>query len=288
MTTELTLIKDSSLTEWTSEMVQVLKNTVCKGATDDELQIFKHVCRRTGLDPFIKQIHAVKRPDRERGMVMTIQTGIDGFRLIADRTGRYVPGKEPTYIHDAEGKLISATAYVKKQSGDGTWHEVAATAYWNEYVQTTKDGRVNSFWTRMPHGQLAKCAEALVLRKCFPADLSGLYTHEEMGQADNSTIVVKAERMKTEEDPQEAEKIINKFISEYPEDLKPHMIRFIIVCAEHKKTAVKELLSRYENGEFFYEEFSRWNTRRLQAQQAKELALKRAQAVETETTVEAA
>src|ERR1700742_2404386 len=107
---------ESGLSE---EKITLLKNTVAKGATNDELQLFLHICNKTGLDPFVKQIWAIKR-----GNAMTFQTSIDGLRLTADRTKRYSPGREPIFEKDAQGKLVSATAFVKKQTSDGTWHEV--------------------------------------------------------------------------------------------------------------------------------------------------------------------
>lgn len=164
----------------------LLKRTICNGATDDEFQLFVHACKRTGLDPFMKQVYAVKRWDNNlKRETMTIQTGIDGYRLIAERTGRYAPGKEPSYTYDSNGTLESATAYVKKMTKDGTWHEVAATAFFDEYCQRNKDSKPIAMWQKMARNQLAKCAESLALRKAFPAEMSGLYTTDEMEQAES-------------------------------------------------------------------------------------------------------
>lgn len=168
----------SAPTIFTDEQIQTIKNIYCKGATDDEFKVYLYTCQRTGLDPFAKQIYYIKR-----GNQMTIQTSIDGYRLVADRTGKYAPGQEPTYVHDAHGKLLSATAYIKKLTKDGTWHIVPATAHFDEYVQVF-NGKPTGLWLKMPRTMLAKCAEALAIRKAFPAELSGVYTKEEMDQAD--------------------------------------------------------------------------------------------------------
>ena len=173
-----------------NKKLDLLKSTICKGSSDEEFELFLHACQRTGLDPFMRQIYAVKRWDSvSRRETMTIQTGIDGYRLIAERTGKYSPGREPTYQYDEKGQIISSTAYVKKQTSDGTWHEVAATAFFNEYCQRTKEGKPTRFWMQLGHAMIAKCAEALALRKAFPGDLSGIYTKEEMQQADTVEVI---------------------------------------------------------------------------------------------------
>jgi len=175
--------------------IELLKRTVCKGASDDELEMFLYQCARTGLDPFSKQIYSIPR-----GKERTIQTAIDGFRVVADRTGNYAPGKETVYAYDKEGRILSATAYVMKRNNDGTWHEVSATAFYEEY----KPKYESAFWKNMPRVMLAKCAESQALRRAFPADLSGLVTKEEMDQADKiekeEALARKEELKKQEED----------------------------------------------------------------------------------------
>ena len=188
MSTELTLAP--SLVQFTPEQVQLMKRTICKprdrDATNDELALFVGQCKRTGLDPFAKQIYAIFRYDRRAGReVMTIQTAIDGFRLIAERTGQYL-GKAGTWWCAADRKWqevwigserpVAAKVIVRKVV-QGHVAEVPAVAHWSEYVSD------QGLWKNMPANQLAKCAEALALRQAFPNDLSGLYTSEEMGQA---------------------------------------------------------------------------------------------------------
>lgn len=180
--TALTKIEKFQLTNshFSEEQINLIKNSICKGASNEELQFFIYACQRTGLDPFAKQIYSVPR-----GGQRTIQTSVDGFRLIADRSGKYAPGKEPTFEYDKNGSLLSATSYVKKQTRDGTWHEISANAHFDEYNANTP------LWKKMPRAMLAKCAECLSLRKAFPAEMSGIYGQEEMDQADKENPNVK-------------------------------------------------------------------------------------------------
>lgn len=171
------------------EQIDLIKSMLCPTITDDELKLFAHTCKRTGLDPLLKQIYPVKRWNSAQGKeVMTIQTAIDGYRLIAERSGKYSPGRDAEYGYDDNGNLKWARAFIKKMTPDGTWHEISATAFWDEYVQTTKQGTPTQFWKSKAHLMLSKCAESLALRKAFPAELSGLRTDDEMKQADNPQV----------------------------------------------------------------------------------------------------
>lgn len=172
--------------ELSREKIELIKQTVAKGATDLELELFFHACKRTGLDPLMKQIYAIKRwNSQERRETLAFQTGIDGYRLIAERTGCYAGSSDAEY---EEGMSVGAPPILARVTVtklvNGTPCQFTASARWNEYVQKNKEGQPTSMWQKMPYLMLAKCAESLALRKAFPAELSGLYTHEEMQQAD--------------------------------------------------------------------------------------------------------
>jgi phage recombination protein Bet len=182
-------------TSWTPEQQAVLQQSgISDEVTAAELSGFLHLCQRTQLDPFSRQIYLIGRKDKRAGRtVFTPQTGIDGYRVIAHRVvaeSRENFGYEDTLWCDSDGNwrdvwLANEPPAAVKVTVVRNGHRFPAIALYREYVQTGWENKPVGLWGKMPAGQLAKCAEALALRKAFPHDLAGVYTAEEMAQADN-------------------------------------------------------------------------------------------------------
>lgn len=183
-------------TWWTEAQTLVLKQAgIDDDVTEAELTGFLHLSQRTGLDPFSRQIYLIGRWDaRAQRKVFTPQTAIDGYRVVRDRVIERTNGTlsyddflwcgpdgawQDVWLDDTVPP-VAAKVTVYRNGG-----RFSAVAKYTEYVQTKKGGDATGMWVKMPASQLAKCAEALALRKAFPHDLAGVYTAEEMAQADN-------------------------------------------------------------------------------------------------------
>ena len=167
----------SSLALWTPEQTQLISTTIAPGCSNDELRLFAYACQRTGLDPFSRQIYAIKR-----GGKLTIQVSIDGLRSIAERTGQldgsmsYWCGDDGVWTDvwlSSKPPAAAKTVIHRK----GCAHSFSATARFADF------NAGQGLWSKMPSVMIAKCSEAQALRRAFPAYLSGVYSTDEMEQA---------------------------------------------------------------------------------------------------------
>lgn len=189
-----------TIPDFNSEDVALIKDTICKGATDNELRLFLNQCRATGLNPLARQIYSVERKEK-RGdnwvTVRSIQVSIDGFRLIAERSNKYAGQTEPLWCGEdgawkdvwlsKEPPVAAKIGVLRNDFKEPCW----GVARFEAYAQKNKEGKPTSMWAKMGDVMIAKCAEALALRKAFPQELSGLYTADEMEQAANQEIDLK-------------------------------------------------------------------------------------------------
>ena len=178
MSTSLAITEDQSY--WSAQQLSALKQLGLAQADAGDLAFFFHQAQRTGLDPFARQIYMINR-----GGKYGIQTSIDGFRIIAQRSGEYAGQTAPYWCGDdgvwKDVWLLNTPPSAAKIGvyRVGFPEPLWAVARWDSYAVLN-----NPIWKKMPDVMLAKCAESLALRKAFPNDLSGLYTDEEMSQAE--------------------------------------------------------------------------------------------------------
>lgn len=175
------LAKVDLSTRFNEEQRRLILDTCCGGASENDARALLAIAEARGLNPILGECYFVERKGK-----WAVQASIDSLRIKAEQTGLYAGQDEPEYEYNKEGLVTLSRVRVWRRD----WTRPAVgVARWDEYVQTTSSGQPSKFWAQMPHNQLSKCAEALALRKAFPAVLGKLYVAEEMEQADNVTPV---------------------------------------------------------------------------------------------------
>ena len=138
---------------YSKDQIELIKKQIAPDATPDELKLFLYQAQRTGLDALSRQIYCIHRNVKQGngwGKKMTIQTSIDGFRVIAERSGNYGGQSEPQFT-EQDGKLLSCKVSVFRFHNEVRYEAAVGVAYWAEYCQTTQDGKPMGLWAKMPH-----------------------------------------------------------------------------------------------------------------------------------------
>lgn len=183
---------------WNQERINLLKNTVCpKGISNDEFALFLEQCKRSGLDPLLKEAFCVARRqnigDRDRPNWVTkheFQPSEAGMLARAERFPDYegiqaaeVYGKDPISIDYGSG-LVEHKVNPAQRSGGlvGAWARVQrrgklAVVVW---VDLGAVEQKTPLWTKMPATMVRKCARVAALRTAYPEAFGGLYVREEM------------------------------------------------------------------------------------------------------------
>ena len=169
--------------DWKDDaMVKTMRETVAKGATDEEFKLFCAIAQSTGLNPFLKQIWFIK-PNaytNNKGVRVVppaqIMTGIDGYRAIANTHPAY-DGTIIKTARDSAGKIISCYVEVhrKDRKLPGT-----AEVFFREYYKPGFNGK-ESIWDKNGSVMIEKVGESLAFRRAFPLEVGSLRTFEEMG-----------------------------------------------------------------------------------------------------------
>lgn len=155
-------------------------------------QAFIQQCHRTGLDPIAKQIYAM-----ELGGKWLIVVGVDGFRVIAQRSKGYQGQIGPQWTADGTTWVDAwLPAMQGGKAGDkpaaariGIWREGFREPLW-QTITWDEFGKGGGNWAKTPAHMLGIRAETHGLRRTFPNDLSGLYTPEDFDLADEQGDVV--------------------------------------------------------------------------------------------------
>lgn len=228
MTTAMTRSQGYNLLAYgfDEERLRLIKDQIAQGASDPELALFLAQCQRTGLDPFSRQIYCIGRWDsRANRKVFATQISIDGARLVAERSNRYAGQEGPFWCgSDGAWKDVWLDSFPPSAAKVGVYKKgferpLYAVANWDSYAQTDKQGNPTSMWAKFPALMLGKVAEMLALRRAFPMELSGIYSSEEIAQAQSETVDVEAKP--TEQPKQLAPKIQPEALPVKEDDEQP-------------------------------------------------------------------
>ena len=181
---------------WDRERIDLVKKSVCpSGITDAEFSLFMETCKRSGLDPLMKEIFCVPRRlnigtrDNPKWLVKhEAQPAEAGLLARADRFSDFGGIKAAAY-YDGDDITVTDEGVVHKfnpakRGGKlvGAWAQAfrAGRVFPVELVTMAAYQQPTPQWSQKPETMIVKCARAAALRRAYPNAFGGLYLKEEM------------------------------------------------------------------------------------------------------------
>lgn len=183
---------------WSRERVELVKRTICpKGISEDEFALFIEQCKRSGLDPLLKEAFCVARRqntgNRERPNWVTkyeFQPSEAGMLARAERFPDFrgiqasaVFAEDEIIVDQGKGEVVHRFNPAKRKGAlVGAWSRVVRDGKLPVVVWLDFSGYVQQtpLWAKIPTTMIEKCARVAALRKAYPEAFGGLYVREEM------------------------------------------------------------------------------------------------------------
>lgn len=174
--------KQSVLSRVPEEKIKVIKNTIAKGATNDELELFLYICGRYNLDPFLKEIYFFKSSGKQDNVISR-----DGYLKVAMTSPMY-DGMQSQVVREGDAFEINTHMYeVKHKFGAkrgailGAWAKVEhkqrkPVIVYVDFKEYRRRG--HKAWDKYPSAMIQKVAEVFALRRQF--NIAGVVAREEI------------------------------------------------------------------------------------------------------------
>jgi phage recombination protein Bet len=192
--------QSTSLAAYSVEQLDILRRVICPTLTNDELAFFSSVCQRMELDPFAKEIYAVKTVVRGRNNEpdthkLTWMVGIDGYLSRAESSGEFEGTTSPQWCGaDGTWRDVWLSDHPPAACRVGVhrkgWKDPAwGIARYSTFVQEKPvwvNGKISGFeptgqWGKGADNMLRKCALAQAIRLAFPRRVGDTMTPDELG-----------------------------------------------------------------------------------------------------------
>lgn len=190
----LTTTTQDQASVWTDESKLVeIKSLVAPKLTDNEFALLVNMGKATGLNPFLREIWAVKYDDKSPAQVFI---GRDGYRKVAqsnpeydyhvvdsvyenDQFSRESDDVKHSYQLTNRGKLVGAYCNVRRKN---------STKPCFVFVKLEEYSTGKALWSTKPETMIKKVAEAQGLRMAFQSLFSGTYDESESWKEKSITV----------------------------------------------------------------------------------------------------